>query len=82
MAQMDHDNLIKSYGFSEVEKVHWVMEKCDGSLKSVMEARKGRNFLITEIRAILMQILTGLSFLHGQKMMHRLMDYIFFGKTF
>ncbi len=71
MAEVAHDNLIKCYGFSDAEKVHWVMEKCDGSLKAVMEARRGRNLLIAEIRAMLLQILTGLSFLHGQKKMHR-----------
>ena len=76
LKQCDHPNIVKSYkSFREDDKIHIIMEYFDnGSLKDYIRAlnkKNKRNNKKEEIWNIFYQCMSGLNYLHSNKVIHR-----------
>ncbi|KAL4517200.1 hypothetical protein Ndes2437B_g06807 [Nannochloris sp. 'desiccata'] len=56
---------------SSLDAVFMVMEYADHDLKTVMEKRMHQPFTISEVKCLMHQLLSGISYLHGNWVIHR-----------
>lgn len=56
---------------STLDAVFMVMEYADHDLKSVMDRRMTQPFSIAEVKCLMLQLLSGIAYLHGQWVLHR-----------
>ncbi len=76
LKSLSHGNIVSFLGLQDVpnpggeqSKVEVVMEVCQGDLKKLLHARK--KFSSSETAYIMNEILQGLEYLHGKKVIHR-----------
>ncbi len=76
MKSLSHGNIVSFLGQQDVStsegeqsKVEVVMEVCQGDLKKLLQAKK--KFSPEETAYIMKEILQGLEYLHGKKIIHR-----------
>lgn len=54
-----------------LDAVFMVMEYCDHDLKAVMEERMTQPFSIAEVKTLMLQLLSGMAYLHDNWVLHR-----------
>ncbi|KAL4427156.1 hypothetical protein ABPG77_001160 [Micractinium sp. CCAP 211/92] len=56
---------------TSLDAVFMVMEYCDHDLKAVMEERMTQPFSIAEVKTLMLQLLSGMAYLHDNWVLHR-----------
>jgi len=74
MLSLQHPNIVNVFEItigSTIDKVYIVSELMDHDLKSLMETIGQRYFTVSEVKNIMIQLLTGLAYLHENDVLHR-----------
>lgn len=72
LKELDHDNIVRLLDVVHNDsKLYLVFEFLDLDLKRYMDSVKGEGFSPTQVKSYLFQLVSGIAFCHGRRILHR-----------